>query len=314
MKKQQLICICGPTASGKTALAVELAKEFSAEIVSADSMQLYCRMDIGTAKPAMEERKGVPHYMLDMAEPGEPYSVAKYVENADKCVQDIFSRGKRVIVAGGTGLYLNALIEGNVFSGQEKDEGYRQSLHALAIEKGNEAVYALLCEVDPESAQRLHPNNLNRVIRALEVYHQTGMTLPELNRLNRPSEPKYEALLIGLCPENRAVLYDRINRRVEEMVRRGLVTEAEQLWKSGALSGTAGQAIGYKELLPYLKGEMELLPCLEKLRQNSRNYAKRQLTWFKRDERIFWLHYEKEDDFLAVRQKAAEYLKSYAVR
>ena len=227
--ENRLICICGPTASGKTALSVALAQQLHTEIISADSMQLYREMDIGTAKPDMEERQGVPHHLFDVCEPGEAFSVARYVELADAAAQDILSRGMTPIVVGGTGLYMDALIECSVFSGDETDLTVREKYQRMAAEQGNQAVHDCLAKVDPAGAERLHPNNLKRVIRALEVYEQTGMTIDEFNRRNKRPEPKYDALKIGVCPSDREILYDRINRRVDLMLENGLLEETKRL-------------------------------------------------------------------------------------
>ncbi|WP_125114489.1 tRNA (adenosine(37)-N6)-dimethylallyltransferase MiaA [Agathobaculum sp. Marseille-P7918] len=312
--ENRLICICGPTASGKTALSVALARQLHTEIISADSMQIYRGMDIGTAKPTMEERQGVPHHLLDVCEPNEAFSVARYVELADAAAQDILSRGMTPIVVGGTGLYMDALIECSTFSGDETDLTVRQKYQQIADTQGNLAVHALLAKVDPESAQRLHPNNLKRVIRALEVYEQTGMTIGEFNRMHKRPEPKYQAVKIGVCPAERQVLYDRIDRRVDEMLSAGLLEETRRLLHQGALSSTAAQAIGYKELLTYLDGSDSLDSCVQLLKQRSRNYAKRQLTWLKRDDSIHWIYYNREEDFSCVLQDATEYLQNQRVQ
>ncbi len=312
--KNQLICIAGPTASGKTALSVALAKQLNTAIVSADSMQLYQEMNIGTAKPALEERQGVPHYMLDICPATEEFSVARYAQLADEVCQSILSQGKIPIVVGGTGLYMNALIEGNVFSGEEKNTKRRQELEQLALEQGNEVLHQMLRQVDPESADRLHPNNRKRVIRAIEVFEQTGMTIGEFNRLHKPPEPRYQAHMIGLCPESREILYDRINRRVDRMMEEGLLEETKGLWEKGLLVGTAGQAIGYKELIPYLENQADLPSCIEKLKQDSRNYAKRQLTWLKKDDRIHWIYYNSSEDFPQVLLNSTKFLQERGIR
>lgn len=306
--KNQLICIVGPTASGKTALSVELAKLRKTEIISADSMQIYCDMNIGTAKPDLTERQGIPHHMFDICAPDEVFSVAHYVQLADACAQDILRRGMTPIVVGGTGLYLDSLILCNTFSGEEADPKLRSRLQNLAREQGNEAVYARLKEVDPRGAENLHPNNLKRVIRALEVYEQTGMTLDELNCRNRRREPKYYAVKIGLCPSSRETLYARINQRVDRMMQDGLLDEVQRLFREKKLSGTAAQAIGYKEFLPYFQQDMSLDTCVELLKQHSRNYAKRQLTWFKRDPTIHWITYEDARQFDEVVRRSTEIL------
>lgn len=312
--ENRLICICGPTASGKTALSVALAKQLHTEIISADSMQIYRGMDIGTAKPTAEERQGVPHHLLDICAPGEAFSVARYVELADAAAQDVLSRGMIPIVAGGTGLYMDALIECSTFSGDETDLSVREKYQRMAAEQGNEAVHACLAKVDPEGAERLHPNNLKRVIRALEVYEQTGMTIDAFNRLHKRPAPKYAALKIGVCPAERQTLYDRIDRRVDQMLADGLLEETKRLLDSGALAGTAAQAIGYKELLGYLQGDALLVDCVALLKQRSRNYAKRQLTWLKRDDNIHWIYYNNGEELPAILQEATEYLQKHGVQ
>lgn len=312
--ENRLICICGPTASGKTALSVALAKQLHTEIISADSMQIYRGMDIGTAKPTAAERQGVPHHLLDICAPGEPFSVARYVELADAAAQDVLSRGMVPIVAGGTGLYMDALIECSTFSGDETDLSVREKYQRMAAERGNEAVHACLAKVDPEGAERLHPNNLKRVIRALEVYEQTGMTIDAFNRLHKRPAPKYAALKIGICPAERQTLYDRIDRRVDQMLADGLLEETKRLLDSGALAGTAAQAIGYKELLGYLQGDAPLADCVALLKQRSRNYAKRQLTWLKRDDNIHWIYYNNGEELPAILQEATEYLQKHGVQ
>lgn len=312
--ENRLICICGPTASGKTALSVALAKQLHTEIISADSMQIYRGMDIGTAKPSDEERQGVPHHLLDVCAPGEAFSVARYVELADTAAQDILSRGMVPVVAGGTGLYMDALIECSTFSGDETDLSVREKYQRMAAEQGNEAVHACLAKVDPEGAERLHPNNLKRVIRALEVYEQTGMTIDAFNRLHKRPAPKYAALKIGVCPSERQTLYDRIDRRVDQMLADGLLEETKHLLDRGALTGTAAQAIGYKELLGYLQGEAPLEDCVALLKQRSRNYAKRQLTWLKRDDNIHWIYYNNGEGLPAILQEATKYLQNHGVQ
>lgn len=310
----RLICICGPTASGKTALSVALAKKFHTEIISADSMQIYCDMNIGTAKPTMDERQGIVHHMMDICVPDEPFSVARYVEMADVAAQSVLSQGMVPIVVGGTGLYMDALIEGNTFSGEETDFSVRDKYQRMAAEEGNEAVHACLAAVDPESAKNLHPNNLKRVIRALEVYEQTGMTIIELNRLHKRQCPKYQAYKIGLCPSEREILYKRIDKRVDQMLLDGLIDETKYLMEHGSLVGTAAQAIGYKELIGYLQGQQTLEECVCLLKQRSRNYAKRQLTWLKRDDSIHWIYYNSNEEFASILQNATSYLQKHGVQ
>lgn len=311
--ENQLICVCGPTASGKTALSVALAKARNTEIISADSMQIYRGMDIGTAKPAEEERQGVPHHLFDIRDPGGAFSVAQYVELADACAQSLLKRGKIPIVVGGTGLYLDALIECNTFSGGDTDPTIRERYQQMAAEQGNEAVHEALCAVDPESAERLHPNNLKRVIRALEVYQQTGMTIGALNAQNRRTTPKYRAYKIGLCPASREVLYQRIERRVDDMMRGGLLDEVLHLLSTGRLKGTAAQAIGYKEVIPFLEGRDSLENCIALLKQHTRNYAKRQLTWLARDPDIYWLRYEEGTELAALLHDSTAFLHGCGV-
>lgn len=312
--ENRLICICGPTASGKTALSVALAQQLHTEIISADSMQVYRNMDIGTAKPSLKERDGIPHHLFDVCSPGESFSVARYVELADEAAQKILSHGKIPIVVGGTGLYMDALIECSTFSGNDTDTAVREKYKRLAEEQGNEAVHACLQKVDPESADRLHPNNLKRVIRALEVFEQTGLTIGELNRQNKRPDPKYDAVMIGLCPADRQMLYDRIGRRVDQMLELGLLEETRALLEDGTLTGTAMQAIGYKELLGFLNGEQSLAECVELLKQRSRNYAKRQMTWLKRDDRIHWIYYNSNEELPLVLQETTKYLQKHGVQ
>lgn len=312
--ENRLICICGPTASGKTALSVALANQLHTEIISADSMQVYRNMDIGTAKPSLKERDGIPHHLFDVCSPGESFSVARYVELADEAAQKILSHGKIPIVVGGTGLYMDALIECSTFSGNDTDTAVREKYKRLAEEQGNEAVHACLQTVDPESADRLHPNNLKRVIRALEVFEQTGLTIGELNRQNKRPDPKYDAVMIGLCPADRQMLYDRIDRRVDQMLELGLLEETRALLEDGTLTGTAMQAIGYKELLGFLNGEQSLAECVELLKQRSRNYAKRQMTWLKRDDRIHWIYYNSNEELPLVLQETTKYLQKHGVQ
>ena len=311
--KQKLICIAGPTASGKTALSIALAKLLDTEIISSDSMQLYRGMDIGTAKPDMAERDGVVHHMFDVAEAGETFSVARYQQLADACAQEILSRGRIPIVCGGTGLYLDALIDGSTFSGDETNLEAREKYNAIAREQGAHALHEMLRKVDPESAERIHENNVKRVVRALEVYEQTGMTIGEMNARNKRPEPKYDAILFALCPTERQTLYDRIDRRVDQMVELGLLEEARRLLEQGRLTGTAGQAIGYKELVPYLQGQATLSDCLDTLKRASRNYAKRQLTWLRRDGRVNWIYYNSAEEFPAILQQVTEILTARGV-
>lgn len=285
----KLICIAGPTASGKTALSIALAKELDAEIVSCDSMQVYRRMDIGTAKPTMEERAGIVHHMLDVAEPQEDFSVSRYCALADPIVESILSRGKTAIVVGGTGLYMDSLIRGNAFA-PCPSTGRREELETLVKEKGIQQILEMLRSVDPESAGRLHPSDQKRIIRAMEVYLETGETITEHNRRTQAIPHKYRPLWLGLEDEDRSHLYGRIDRRVETMLAQGLVEEIKALLASGVSPGaTSMQAIGYKEFVHAITGGGSLEIATELVQQASRHYAKRQLTWFRRNKSIHWL-------------------------
>ena len=305
---KQIVVICGPTASGKTALSIALAKAFDGEVVSADSMQIYRRMDIGTAKPTKQEMDGVPHHMLDVAEPGEAYSVSRYVEEATACVEDILARGKLPIICGGTGLYIDGLIRGTDYQPAGTDNGIREQLDGEWEAQGAEEMMARLAAVDPDSAARLHLSDKRRILRALEVYLATGETITVHNARTKEIPPRYEAIMIGLNTEPRQILYDRIDRRVGVMLEQGLLQEVQSLLEDGLLEGTAAQAIGYKELLAYFRGEMTLETAADLIRQKSRNYAKRQLTWFRRDERVKWIVYNAPEAAQAVLQEATNYL------
>ena len=282
-----IICIAGPTASGKTALAVELAKEFSGEVVSCDSMQVYKRMNIGTAKPTEEEMQGIPHHMLSVAEAWEDFSVSRYCEMATPIVEDIFSRGKTAIIAGGTGLYMDSLIKGNTFA-PFPSTGMREKLEAQADEQGMDAMKALLRSIDPEAAERIHDRK--RLIRALEVYYETGETITEHNRKTQAIPPRFTPLWLGLDFAERSELYRRIDLRVEIMLQQGLVEEIRDLLSSGIPPKcTAMQAIGYKEFVDALDGKCSVAEAAAQVQQSSRRYAKRQLTWFRRNPNMRWL-------------------------
>ena len=282
-----IICIAGPTASGKTALAVELAKEFNGEVVSCDSMYVYKRMNIGTAKPTVEEMQGIVHHMIDVAEPWEDFSVSKYCDMAAPIVDDIVARGKTAIIAGGTGLYMDSLIKGNDFA-PVPATGVREQLEARAEKVGFEAMLAELRAIDPESADRL--KDTRRVIRAMEVYYETGITMTEHNRRTREIPPRYKPLWLGLDFAERSELYRRIDLRVGIMLEMGLITEIQELLASGIPEKcTAMQAIGYKEFVSALKGECSIEEAADQVRMFSRRYAKRQLTWLRRNPNIHWL-------------------------
>ncbi len=307
----RVICVVGPTASGKTALAVRLAKELNGEVISCDSMQVYRGMDVGTAKPTPEEMQGVPHHMLDVAEPGESFSVGRFTELADPVLQDVLARGKTAILAGGTGLYIDALVSGRSFA-DSPDEALRQSLEDRANREGTEVLLRELAEVDPETAARLHLKDRKRIIRALEIWKSTGVTMAEHDRLTRQVPPKYTAAWLGLWYSDRSVLYDRIGRRVDAMLEAGLLDEIRRLVEAGIPeSSTAFAAIGYKEFLAALQGRETLEEAAEAVKQGTRRYAKRQMTWFRRNEAVFWLDRcvlsDENDLFTAARRYLADF-------
>ena len=283
-----IICVVGPTASGKTALAVELAKAFDGEVVSCDSMQIYRRMNIGTAKPTVDEMQGIPHHMIDIVEPDEDFSVSRYVELADPIVQDILARGKTVVIAGGTGLYADALIKGNDFA-PTPSTGCRERLEERAAAEGIDALMRELLAIDPEALERSQ-GNPRRIIRALEVFQETGETITAHNLKTQAIPPKYRPLWIGLDYVNRQTLYDRIDLRVELMVKDGLLEEIREILGSGIPeTATAMQAIGYKEFLDAMAGRSTVEQAIASVQQSSRRYAKRQLTWFRKNKNIHWI-------------------------
>lgn len=309
----QVVCVVGPTASGKTALGVWLAKHYNGEVVSCDSMQIYRRMDIGTAKPTREEMDGVPHHMIDVADPEEDYSVERYRREAVPVVDDILARGKLPIIVGGTGLYLDALLNGHDFA--VKSTGWREKLQKKYDEEGIQPLWEALTEIDPESATRLHPMDTKRVIRALEVWYETGKTISAHNAATRLLPPRYTALKLGLNYENRADLYARIDARVEEMAASGLADEVRALLESGVSSGcTAMQAIGYKELCAAVEDGGDLTAALDEVKLRSRQYAKRQLTWFRRDRTTQWYRHGSQPDPEALRRFAAEKLAEAGIQ
>lgn len=289
--KVKIIAVVGPTASGKTSLSIALAKKYNGEIISCDSMQIYRGMDVGTAKPDMEERGGIVHHMFDVADPTDTYSCADYVRDAKLKIDEIVSRGKLPIICGGTGLYLDSLLRGGNFEVTDTLPEYRAELEEIALKEGNLRVHEMLQKVDPESADAIHPNNLKRVIRALEIYQTTGIPKSTLDKESRKPESQYDALVIGIRFEDREKLYDRINRRVDIMLDMGLETETRRLLYEGVFesNGTAAQAIGYKELLGYIKGNMTLDEAKEDLKTASRRYAKRQMTWFSAHSNVEWI-------------------------
>ncbi|MGN0979716.1 MAG: tRNA (adenosine(37)-N6)-dimethylallyltransferase MiaA [Candidatus Avoscillospira sp.] len=310
MSTPNLICVVGPTASGKTRLAVELAKALNGEVLSCDSMQIYRRMDIGTAKPTPEETQEVPHHMIDVIGPEEPFSVGRYVEMADPILQDILSRGKTCVLCGGTGLYVDSLMAGRTFA-PYPETGRRQELEAMADREGIEAVLEKLRAVDPDSAERLHPGNRRRIIRAMEVYLETGKTITQHNLETQAVPAKYHPLWIGLDFTDRADLYRRIDRRVDLMMEDGLLDEIQRLLSEGVPpTATSLQAIGYKEPMAALRGEMTMEEAVEKVKQESRRYAKRQLTWFRRNKEIHWIMQEEPVDFQHTWQEVQRILEN----
>ena len=287
MKKPLIVVVLGPTASGKTSLGIEIAEKFDGEIVSADSMQIYENMDIATAKPSVSELARVRHHLIGFVPMGESYSVAKYKQEALSAINDIISRGKLPVVVGGTGFYIDTLVKNTEFFDYESTD-IREKLEKRCESEGIEALYSELESIDPETASRLHINDTKRIIRALEVYHLTGKTISLQAELSHLNESAYNWCLIGLRAEDRQYLYDRINRRVDIMLEQGLLREAEAFFASD-ISDTAAQAIGYKELKPYIDGLVTLEEATEKLKMETRRYAKRQLTWFRRNPDINWL-------------------------
>lgn len=295
MSKPRVVAVGGPTASGKTALSVALARAFDGEIINADSMQIYKNLDVGTAKPSAEERQGIPHYLLDFLPPETPYSVADFTAAADPLIRDITARGRLPLVVGGTGLYITSLLSGMAFAPEKTDPAIRARLQARADTEGGAALYAELQRIDPDYAAQVHPNNLPRVIRALELFEATGRRMSDQRREARPAEAPYHALCLCLTCRDRAVLYSRIDRRVDEMVENGVLDEARQVYDHRDAYRTAAQAIGYKEFFPYFEGTANLTECTERLKQATRNYAKRQLTWFRRQNDAAWLYLDEED-------------------
>lgn len=310
----KILVICGPTASGKTALAVELALRHRGEVVSADSMQIYRRMDIGTAKPTREEMRGVPHHMLDVAAPEEDFSVARYVDMAAKCVDDILSRGKLPILAGGTGLYIDSLLSGRTFAPFQPDSPLRGQLEEQLRREGGAAMLSRLAQVDPDSAARLHPNDEKRIVRALEVYQSTGKTITQHNLETQAIPPRYDALTLALAFERREDMWSRIDRRVDQMMDQGLVAEVQGLLDSGVPAKcTAMQAIGYKEMAAALLSHGDVSAGAEEVKLRSRQYAKRQLTWFRRNRAARWLLWGREPDFAAALQTSTEYMEEFGL-
>ena len=309
--KKQVIVVCGPTATGKTTLGIELALRYGGEIVSADSMQVYRRMDIGTAKASAEERARVPHHMLDVCEPWEDYSVSRYVQEAAAVCDGLLAEGKLPVIVGGTGLYIDSLLSGRDFAARDAgDEGLRAALSADYDRLGGEAMLETLRAFDPERAARLHPGDKRRIVRAIEIYRLTGKTITQHDAETRALPPRYEALTLALTFADRADLYARIDRRVEQMVAAGLFEEVEGLLREGLSPAcTAMQAIGYKEAAQALRGEMTRQEAVALIQMSSRRYAKRQLTWFGRNPDARWIRWKKEPDLAQALEALTEMKK-----
>ena len=307
-----IICVVGPTASGKTAFAVRLAQSLGGEVISCDSMQIYRRMDIGTAKPTVEEMAQIPHHMIGIVEPNEDFSVGKYVQMADAVLQDVLARGKTAVICGGTGLYVDSLIAGRSFAPYPAT-GKREALEKRAAEEGIGPLLARLCEVDPAAAARLHASDEKRIIRALEVFDETGKTITWHNEQTQKQPPRYTPYWLGLDFADRNVLYSRIDRRVDLMLEAGLLDEIRALVAGGVPeSCTAMQAIGYKEYLAALRGESSFGEATALVKQRSRNYAKRQLTWFRRNKAVHWLMQQPGQDFDGVFRAACRDIPFFA--
>ena len=307
----RIICIVGPTASGKTSLSVALAKALDGEVISCDSMQIYRGMDIGTAKVTPEERAGVPHHMIDIIDPREDFSVSRFVEMADTALRDILARNKYAILTGGTGLYIDSLVSGRVFA-PYPSTGKRQQLEQLAAREGIGALIKMLEEFDPESARRLHPSDQKRIIRAVEVYLETGTTITQHNAQTRQIPAKYHPIWIGLDFTDRQDLYRRINLRVDQMLQAGLMREIRQLLSQGVPEhATSMQAIGYKEALAALHGQITEAQAADQIRQASRNYAKRQLTWFRKNTDVHWIYQPASPDPAEVFSQALQIISNF---
>lgn len=309
--KPLVVVIVGPTASGKTKLSIELAKRFDGEIISADSMQIYRKMDIGTAKPTSEEMSGIPHHLMDILEPTEEYTLKQYLADANQCVSEILSRKKLPILVGGTGLYVSSFMQNLTLSEEPVDEAYRKSLEEDYEALGGEVMLGRLSEIDPELASRLFPKDKKRILRGLEVFHNTGITQSEQNRRAKETESPYEFFCVGLTAEDRSFLYDRIDKRVLQMMDSGLLEEVKNL-KTLPCSKTARQAIGYRQFDEYFAGETSLEEVVSRIQKESRNYAKRQLTWFRREKQIKW-HCIDRENFDNILNSCGERIAKYMV-
>ena len=295
MCKPKVIVLCGPTASGKTSLSIELAKRINGEIISCDSMQIYKDMDIGTAKPTEQEKQGIKHYLLDFLSPEVRYSVADYKKDAEKAIEEILKKRKVPIIVGGTGLYINSLIYNIEYKDSKIDIDYRNKLEKMVVEKGLENLYEMAQKIDPEAMKNISHNDKKRIIRVLEIYNETGKTKTELEIESRKNEPKYNYIVFALDMD-RDKLYERINKRVDIMLKNGLIHEVEKLINTYKIMPTAMQGLGYKEVVEYLKGNCTEEEMVEKIKMETRRYAKRQLTWFRKNKETIWLNGLEEAD------------------
>lgn len=284
----QVYAIAGPTATGKTEVAISLAKRIDGEILCADSMQIYKGLDIGTAKPTTWQMAEVPHHLYGFVDPAERYSVARYVEDATRVAEEILSRGRTPILCGGTGQYISAFADGITFTPAETDPALRADIYAELEEKGAQALIDEIAQADAQHAAALHPNNRKRIVRAVELLRTAGLSIPQQNAASRPKHPPFAVSVAVLHSPDRQQLYSRIEHRVDEMMAQGLLDEARRVFDDRARYGTAAQAIGYKEFFPYVEGQAALADCVDKLKQATRNYAKRQLTWFRRIDGAVW--------------------------
>jgi len=310
----RVICVVGPTATGKTKMGVALAKRFGGEVVSVDSMQIYRGMTIGTAAPTAEETEGIPHHMVAVADPAESWSVSRFTERADRCIQDILCRGRRPVLVGGTGLYLDSILSGRTFAAGHSGGEVRRALQTELAQGGIEPLYRQLQAIDPTAAARLHLSDEKRILRALEVFQQTGKTISQHNRETRALSPRYDALTLSLAFQRREDMWARIDRRVDEMMAAGLAEEVRALLDSGVPARcTAMQAIGYKEMAAAQRGGGDVCAAAEEIKLRSRQYAKRQLTWFRRTEGAKWLFWGPEPDFEAACRTSTKYLEEFGL-
>lgn len=307
-ERKKIVVICGPTASGKTGLSLLLSKKFNGEIISADSMQVYKNLDVGTAKATKEEQAVAPHHLVDFMQPDEPYNVEIFTRLAKEKINDISARGNLPFIVGGTGLYIESLVNGISFTEQNSDKTVKKQLEMLLEQHGKEYLYQKLTEIDPEYAKSVHPNNAVRVMRALEIFYATGFTMTQQIANSKPLQKPYDALLIAITFKDRDKLYENINRRVDIMVQRDILKEAEYVYKNKDVFVNSAAAIGYKEFFPYFERTQTLYECIETLKTSSRHYAKRQLTWFNRMKDINWIYADGEKDY---RQQAVELTENF---